>query len=117
MKCRTNDLSQLPVELIDDGVNYGIIYNIKASADVLQAIIVMLEKYCEQAIGDSAENGVNIPMDLILDDDSYNGLLIGYTQESDSLELVTVCRGDVIEPFIDALYGWFPLIDYIEVCN
>ena len=115
MKCRTNDLSQLPVELIDDGVNYGIAYNIKAPADIQQAIIEMLEKYCK--VVDSSESRMNIPMSLILDSDSYEGCLLGCAQESGGLELVTVCRGNVIEPFVDALYERFPRIDYIEVCN
>ena len=115
MKCRTIDLCQLPVELIDDGVNYGIIYNIKAPADIQQGIIEMLEKYCK--VVDSSESGMNIPMRLILDNDSYEGCLLRCTQESDGLELVTICRGNVIEPFVDALYERFPRIDYIEVCN
>ena len=82
----------------------------------------MLEGFRELSAIDSAnredsESGIYIPISEILDNENFEGALIGYTLENHILELVTICRGNAIEPFIDTIYKKFPLIDYIEVDN
>ena len=119
---KTNDINQLPVELIDDGVNYGIIYIVKAGDKVLQAIENMFNKFYELTGGtqegtDAVGNRMCIPISLILCNGDYEGSFMGYEYESGDLVLSTICRGNVIVPFRDALFERFPSIDYIEVVN
>ena len=42
-KIKFNDISKVPVELFDDGVNYGMCYSVFAPEAVIQSIIKLLD--------------------------------------------------------------------------
>ena len=116
-----NDLSKVPVELYDDGVNYGMCYTIQAPEKTLRTITSIIDKIKEISGGD-AEESFFIPMSVIMNgltgEGDYDGHVMGYEfLANGSLVLLTICRGNAIVPFRDCLLKAFPEIDYIEVLN
>ena len=116
-----NDLSKVPVELYDDGVNYGMCYTIQAPEKTLRKITSIIDKIKEISGGD-AEESFFIPMSVIMNgltgEGDYDGHVMGYEfLANGSLVLLTICRGNAIVPFRDCLLKAFPEIDYIEVLN
>ena len=116
-----NDLSKVPVELYDDGVNYGMCYTIQAPEKTLRTITSIIDKI-KEICGAEAEDCFFIPMSVIMNgltgEGDYDGHVRGYEfLASGSLVILTICRGNAIVPFRDCLLKAFPEIDYIEVLN
>ena len=116
-----NDLSKVPVELYDDGVNYGMCYTIQAPEKTLRTITSIIDKI-KEICGAEAEDCFFIPMSVIMNgltgEGDYDGDVMGYEfLASGSLVILTICRGNAIVPFRDCLLKAFPKIDYIEVLN
>jgi hypothetical protein len=116
-----NDLSKVPVELYDDGVNYGMCYTIQAPEKTLRAISSIIDKI-KEICGADAEDSFFIPTSVIMNgltgEGNYDGHVMGYEfLANGSLVILTICRGNVIVPFRDCLLKAFPEIDYIEVLN
>jgi hypothetical protein len=116
-----NDLSKVPVELYDDGVNYGMCYTIQAPEKTLRTITSIIDKIKEISGGD-AEESFFIPMSAIMNgligEGDSDGYVMGYEFiANNSLVILTICRGNAIVPFRDCLLKAFPEIDYIEVLN
>lgn len=116
-----NDLSKVPVELYDDGVNYGMCYTIQAPEKTLRTITSIIDKIKEISGGD-AEESFFIPMSVIMNgligEGDYDGHIMGYEfMANGSLIILTMCRGDAIVPFRDCLLEAFPEINYIEILN
>lgn len=116
-----NDLSKVPVELYDDGVNYGMCYTIQAPEKTLRAISSITDK-TKEICGADAEDSFFIPMSVIMNgltgEGDYDGHVMGYEfLANGSLVILTICRGNAIVPFRDCLLKAFPEIDYIEVLN
>ena len=122
-----NDLNNVPVELYDDGVNYGMCYRIQAHENTRQSIITTIDKVYELCGGELDETSVSksglfIPISIFLNAlmgaGDYDGHILGYDVLPDgSLTILTICRGDAIVPFRDCLLKVFSEIDYIEVLN
>ena len=127
MNHKYNDLSKVPVELHDDGVNYGMCYKIQADEKTRQSIVTIIDKVYELCGGEIDKTSVSksclfIPISIFLNAlmgaGDYNGHILGYDVQPDgSLNILTICRGDAIVPFRDCLLKAFPEIDYIEVLN
>ena len=116
-----NDLSKVPVELYDDGVNYGMCYTIQAPEKTLRAISSIIDKI-KEICGADAEDSFFIPMSVIMNgltgEGDYDGHVMGYEfLANGSLVILTICRGNAIVPFRDCLLKAFLEIDYIEVLN
>ena len=116
-----NDLSKVPVELYDDGVNYGMCYTIQAPEKTLRTITSIIDKIKEICVAE-AEDCFFIPMSVIMNrltgEGDYDGHVMGYEfLANGSLVILTICRGNAIAPFRDCLLKAFPEIDYIEVLN
>ena len=116
-----NDLSKVPVELYDDGVNYGMCYTIQAPEKTLRAISSIIDKI-KEICGADAEDSFFIRMSVIMNgltgEGDYDGHVMGYEfLANGSLVILTICRGNAIVPFRDCLLKAFPEIDYIEVLN
>lgn len=116
-----NDLSKVPVELYDDGVNYGMCYTIQAPEKTLRKITSIIDEI-KEICGAEAEDYFFIPISVIMNrltgEGDYDGHVIGYEfLANGSLVILTICRGNVIVPFRDCLLKAFPEIDYIEVLN
>ena len=116
-----NDLSKVPVELYDDGVNYGMCYTIQAPEKTLRAISSIIDKI-KEICGADAEDSFFIPMSVIMNgltgEGDYDGHVMGYEfLANGSLVILTIYRGNAIVPFRDCLLKAFPEIDYIEVLN
>lgn len=116
-----NDLSKVPVELYDDGVNYGMCYTIQAPEKTLRTITSIIDKI-KEICGADSEDCFFIPMSVVMNgltgEGDYDGHVMGYEFLADgSLVILTMCRGDAIVPFRDCLLKAFPEIDYIEVLN
>ena len=126
-KQKYNDLSTVPVELFDDGVNYGMCYKIQADEKTRQSIVTIIDKVYELCGGEIDKTSVSksclfIPISIFLNAlvgaGVYDGHIMGYDVLPDgSLIILTICRGDAIVPFRDCLLKAFPEIDYIEVLN
>ena len=126
-KQKYNDLSTIPVELFDDGVNYGMCYKIQADEKTRQSIVTIIDKVYELCGGEIDKTSVSksclfIPISIFLNAlvgaGVYDGHIMGYDVLPDgSLIILTICRGDVIVPFRDCMLKVFPEIDYIEVLN
>ena len=121
MNHKYNDLSNVPVELYDDGVNYGICYTIQAPEKTLRKITSIIDKI-KEICGAEAEDCFFIPMSVIMNgltgEGDYDGHVMGYDfLANGSLVILTICRGNAIVPFRDCLLKAFPEIDYIEVLN
>lgn len=126
-KQKYNDLSTVPVELFDDGVNYGMCYKIQADEKTRQSIVTIIDKVYELCGGEIDKTSVSksclfIPISIFLNalvgTGVYNGHIMGYGVLPDgSLIILTICRGDAIVPFRDCMLKVFPEIDYIEVLN
>ena len=125
-KNKFNDLSKVPVELYDDGVNYGMIYNIQASEEVLEDVAKLMDGFYELCGGSPEDEDWTRFVLLSFFLFSINGAdgewdsegnIIGYDKNSDELEIFVNCRGNAIIPFRDALLKRFPEISYIEVYN
>ena len=126
-KQRYNDLSTVPVELFDDGVNYGMCYKIQADEKTRQSIVTIIDKVYELCGGEIDKISVSksclfIPISIFLNAivgaGVYDGHIMGYDVLPDgSLIILTICRGDAIVPFRDCMLKGFPEIDYIEVLN
>ena len=127
MNHKYNDLSKVPVELHDDGVNYGICYRIQADEKTRQSIVTIIDKVYELCGGEIDKTSVSksclfIPISIFLNAlvgaGVYDGHIMGYDVLPDgSLIILTICRGDAIVPFRDCMLKAFPEIDYIEVLN
>ena len=126
MNHKFNDLSKVPVEPYDDGVNYGMCYTIHADEKTRQSIVTKIDKVYELCGGELDETSVSrsclfIPISIFLnalDAGVYDGHLMGYdVMPDDSLIIMTICRGDAIVPFRDCLLKVVPEIDYIKVLN
>ena len=120
-KQKYNDLSTVPVELFDDGVNYGMCYTIQAPEKTIRAISSIIDKI-KEICGADAEDSFFIPMSVIMNgltgEGDYDGHVMGYEfLANGSLVILTICRGNAIVPFRDCLLKAFPEIDYIEVLN
>ena len=116
-----NDLRKVPVELYDDGVNYGMCYTIQAPEKTLRKITSIIDKI-KEICGAEAEDCFCIPMSVIMNgltgEGDYDGHVMGYEfLANGSLVILTICRGNAIVPFRDCLLKAFPEIDYIEVLN
>ena len=116
-----NDLSKVPVELHDDGVNYGICYTIQAPEKTLRNITSIIDKI-KEICGADTEDSFIIPMSVIMNgligEGDSDGYVMGYEFiANNSLVILTICRGNAIVPFRDCLLKAFPEIDYIEVLN
>lgn len=116
-----NDLSKVPVELYDDGVNYGMCYTIGAPENTLKTIVSTIDKI-KEICGADTEDSFFIPMSVIMKglggEGDYDGHVMGHEfLANGSLAILTMCRGDAIVPFRDCLLKAFPEIDYIEVLN
>lgn len=126
-KQKYNDLSTVPVELFDDGVNYGMCYKIQADEKTRQSIVTIIDKVYELCGGEIDKTSVSksclfIPISIFLNvlmgAGDYDGHILRYDVQPDgSLTILTICRGDAIEPFRDCMLKVFPEIDYIEVLN
>ena len=126
-KQKYNDLSTVPVELFDDGVNYGMCYKIQADEKTRQSIVTIIDKVYELCGGEIDKTSVSksclfIPISIFLNAlmgaGDYDGHILGYDVQPDgSLTILTICRGNAIVPFRDCLLKAFPEIDYIEVLN
>ena len=126
-KQRYNDLSTVPVELFDDGVNYGMCYKIQADEKTRQSIVTIIDKVYELCGGEIDKISVSksclfIPISIFLNAivgaGVYDCHIMGYDVLPDgSLIILTICRGDAIVPFRDCMLKVFPEIDYIEVLN
>jgi hypothetical protein len=126
-KQKYNDLSTIPVELFDDGVNYGMCYKIQADEKTRQSIVTIIDKAYELCRGEIDKTSVSksclfIPISIFLNAlvgaGVYDGHIMGYDVLPDgSLIILTICRGDAIVPFRDCMLKVFPEIDYIEVLN
>ena len=126
-KQKYNDLSTVPVELFDDGVNYGMCYKIQADEKTRQSIVTIIDKVYELCRGEIDKTSVSksylfIPISIFLSAlvgaGVYDGHIMGYDVLPDgSLIILTICRGDAIVPFRDCMLKVFPEIDYIEVLN
>ena len=127
MNHKFNDLSKVPVELHDDGVDYGMCYKIQADETTRQSIVTAIYKVYELC-GDEpdetsiSKSGLFIPISIFLNAlmgaGDYDGHILGCDVLPDgSLTILTICRGDAIVPFRDCLLKVFPEIDYIEVLN
>ena len=127
MNHKYNDLSKVPVELHDDGVDYGMCYKIQADETTRQSIVTAIYKVYELCGGEPDEtsiskSGLFIPISIFLNAlmgaGDYDGHILGCDVLPDgSLTILTICRGDAIVPFRDCLLKVFPEIDYIEVLN
>ena len=127
MNHKYNDLSKVPVELHDDGVNYGMCYRIQADEKTRQSIVTIIDKVYELCGGEIdkisvSESCLFIPISIFLNAlmgaGDYDGHILGYDVLPDgSLTIQTICPGDAIVPFRDCLLKAFPEIDYIEVLN
>ena len=127
MNHKYNDLSKVPVELHDDGVNYGMCYRIQADEKTRQSIVTIIDKVYELCGGEIDKTSVSksclfIPISIFLNAlmgaGGYDGHILGYDVLPDgSLTIQTICPGDAIVPFRDCLLKAFPEIDYIEVLN
>ena len=116
-----NDLNNVPVELYDDGVNYGMCYTIQAPEKTLRKITSIIDEI-KEICGAEAEDCFFIPMSVIMNgltgEGDYDGHVMGYEfLANGSLVILTICRGNAIVPFRDCLLKAFPEIDYIEVLN
>jgi hypothetical protein len=116
-----NNLSTVPVELHDDGVNYGMCYTIQGPEETLRKIASTIDKINE-ICGAESEGCSFIPLSVIMkglgEEGGYYGHVLGYDILPDgSLTILTICRGDAIVPFRDCLLKVFSEIDYIEVLN
>ena len=116
-----NDLSKVPVELYDDGVNYGICYTIQAPEKTLRKITSIIDKI-KEICGADTEDSLIIPMSVIMNgligEGDSDGYVMGYEFiANNSLVILTICRGNATVPFRDCLLKAFPEIDYIEVLN
>ena len=60
-----NDLSKVPVELYDDGVNYGICYTIQAPEKTLRKITSIIDKI-KEICGADTEDSFIIPMSVLM---------------------------------------------------
>ena len=117
-----NDLSKVPVELYDDGVNYGMCYTIQASEKTLRKITSIIDKIKEICGADTEDISFFIPLSAIMNgligEGDSDGYVMGYEFiANNSLVILTICRGNAIVPFRDCLLKAFPEIDYIEVLN
>ena len=127
MNHKYNDLSKVPVELHDDGVNYGMCYRIQADEKTRQSIVTIIDNVYELCGGEIDKTSVSksslfIPISIFLNAlmgaGDYDGHILGYDVLPDgSLTILTICRGDAIVPFRDCMLKIFPEIDYIEVLN
>jgi hypothetical protein len=127
MNHKYNDLSKVPVELHDDGVNYGMCYRIQADEKTRQSIVTIIDKVYELCGGEIDKTSVSksclfIPISIFLNAlmgaGDYNGHILGYdVLPNGTLTILTICQGDAIVPFRDCLLKAFPEIDYIEVLN
>lgn len=116
-----NDLNNVPVELYDDGVNYGICYTIQAPEKTLRKITSIIDKI-KEICGADTEDSFIIPMSVLMNvvngEGDSDGHVMGYEfLANGSLVILTICRGNAIVPFRDCLLKAFPEIDYIEVLN
>lgn len=126
-KQKYNDLSTVPVELFDDGVNYGMCYKIQADEKTRQSIVTIIDKVYELCGGEIDKTSVSksclfIPISIFLNAlvgaGVYDGHIMGYDVLPDgSIIILTICRGDAIVPLRDCMLKVFPEIDYIEVLN
>lgn len=123
-KIKYNDISKVPVELYDDGVNYGMCYSVFASEAVIQSIMKLLDSFHKLSAAIHLENGTKppIPLDLFFTAVHGKGEEVGeiikYEYDSNEiLDILVTCRGNSIIPFRDTLLELFPDITYIEVRN
>ena len=123
-KIKFNDISKVPVELFDDGVNYGMCYSVFAPEAVIQSIIKLLDSIHKLSESIILENDTQppIPLDIfftaINGEGDYIGEIIGYDYGSNgTLDILVTCRGNSIIPFRDTLLNIFPEITFIEVIN
>ena len=71
MNHKYNDLSKVPVELHDDGVNYGMCYRIQADEKTKQSIVTIIDKVYELCGGEIDKTSVSksclfIPISIFL---------------------------------------------------
>lgn len=123
-KIKYNDINKVPVELYDDGVNYGMCYSVFASEAVIQSIMKLLDSFHKLSAAIHFENGTKppIPLDLFFTAEHGKGEEVGeiikYEYDSNEiLDILVTCRGNSIIPFRDTLLELFPDITYIEVRN
>jgi hypothetical protein len=123
-KIKYNDISKVPVELYDDGVNYGMCYSVFAPEAVIQSIIKLLDSFHKLSEAILLENDTKPPIPLDIFFTAINGIgedigeIIGYHYDSNEiLDILVTCRGNSIIPFRDTLLDLFPEITYIDVQN
>lgn len=124
-KIKYNDISTVPVELYDDGVNYGMVYTVFAPDPVIQSIIKLLDSLQKLSATIYSGHGTNLPMIplsiffyAINGKEEYKGDIVGYDYDSNEvLDILVSCRGNSIIPFRDTLLELFPEITFIEVIN
>lgn len=123
-KIKYNDISKVPVELYDDGVNYGMCYSVFAPESVIQTIIKLLDSFHKLSASIHLESDTTppIPLSIFLATinctGEHEGVIIGYEYDSNAtLDIFVTCRGNSIIPFRDTLLDLFPEITFIEVIN
>lgn len=123
-KIKYNDISKVPVELYDDGVNYGMCYSVFAPETIIQSIIKLLDSFHKLSEAILLESDTKPPISLDIFFTAINGEsddigeIIGYDYDSnETLDILVTCRGNSIIPFRDTLLDLFPEITYIDVQN